>query len=120
MQVMEAIARGEAAAEARVVTHDGISSLYHTLDDQVVTRLEEAVLCCYLRDFESACAIFDGFASDMQRHPAIGYQHAQLSWVQWEKLKCAKVLRQALDATGYFQPPFLENQVYALLRFPRH
>lgn len=113
---MEAIATGEVAADARVVTHGELSSLYHTLDDEVVARLEEAILCCYLRDFESALAIFDGFASDLQRHPVIAYQHAQFYWMQWEHFKCAKILGQALDSTDLFHSQFLNTQVYTLLR----
>ena len=112
---MESIASGEVAADARIVIYGDLSSLYRTLDDEIVPRLEEAILCCYLRDFESAQTIFDGFASDLQRHPVIAYQHAQSYWMQWEHFKCAKVIRQALDSADLYQSQLHNTHVYTLL-----
>ena len=113
---MESIFHPPGPVDAQKFQYGDLGSLYHTLDHEVVERLEEAILCCWLRDFESAMAIFDSFPMKLRHHPVIAYQHSQAYWMQWSHFKGANIVQEALAAASRFQSPFQQSDVYILLR----
>ena len=102
--------------DAREFQYGDLRSLYHTLDSNVVDRLEEAILCCWLRDFEQAITIFNSFTAELRRHPVIAYQHSQAYWMQWSHFKGAKVLQEALAVADESQQLSQYPGVHLLLR----
>lgn len=113
---MGSIALPSGSLDARTFRYSDLRSLHHTLEAQVVAQLEEASLCCFLRDFEPAQEIFDTFPVDLCCHPVIAYQHAQVYWLQWLQYKGAEILEKALAAEGKFESVFRDSGVYTLLR----
>lgn len=102
--------------DARKFRYGDIRSLHHTLDTAAAARLEEAALCCCLRDFDSAVAIFDAFPVDSLNHPVIAYYHSQVYWLQWRLFKCADILEGALTAANQSLPQFGDTGICTLLR----
>ena len=116
---MDLVTLPEGTPNARTFTYGEIRSLYHTLDNEIVTSLEEASLCCCLRDFKAATKIFDAFSDELRAHPVIAFEHAQLYWLQWFQYKGKDILEKALAAKGRFEPRFNDSGIYTLLRLCR-
>ena len=102
--------------DARIFKYGELPSLYYTLDDETVARVEEAALCCSLRDFESALAIFEALPIEVGSHPLVAYHHSQAYWLQWCHFKSANILWEALAEADAFAPRFKDTGVYTLLR----
>ncbi|KAL8826724.1 MAG: hypothetical protein Q9191_003620 [Dirinaria sp. TL-2023a] len=102
--------------DVREFQYGDLRSLYHTLEPEVVDRLEEAILCCWLRDFEPAIAIFKSFNAELGHHPVIAYQHNQAYWMQWSHSKSAEILQEGLAAADGFRRLFQDSGIYLLLR----
>jgi hypothetical protein len=105
--------------DAREFRYGDIRSLHHTLDTATVARLEEAALCCCLRDFDSAAAIFQAFPVESLNHPVVAYYHSQVYWLQWLLFKCADILDRASTTANQFLPQFENTGIYTLLRLFR-
>lgn len=116
---MESTIYPPGSQDARDFSYGDIRSLHSTLDGATAAQLEEAILCCHLRDFEPALAIFNDFPSKLRVHPVIAYYHSQAYWLQWLHFKGANVLQEAQAAADDFVPQFRDSGVYTLLRMCR-
>ena len=113
---MEPACLPQVSLDARMFRYGDLPSLYHTLDHQIIVRLEEAILCCCLRDFNSAVAVFDSFSVELRHHPVIAYQHSQAYWMQWSHFKGAEILQEALSAAEKSRADIQDPGVFTLLR----
>lgn len=116
---MASIVGPPGSLDARKSRYGDIRSLHHTLDTATAARLEEAALCCCLRDFDSAAAIFHAFPVESLNHPVVAYYRSQVYWLQWLPLKCADILDGALTTANQFLPQFEDTGIYTLLRLFR-
>lgn len=102
--------------DARKFKYGSLSSLYDTLDASTTARLEEAALCCHMRDFQAALTILDAFPVEIRHHPVVAYEHSQIYWLEWSLLDCARILREALMWAEENRDDVDERGIYTLLR----
>lgn len=90
-------------------------SLYHTLDPDTVTLLEEAILYNRVRGYEQSDAIINTFPPPLTNHPVVAFEHSQNHWLSWRVRDCHTILRDAVAWTkmhGEVDAP----EIYTLLR----
>ena len=102
--------------DARKFQYGSLSSQYDTLDASTIAQLEQAALCCHMRDFQAALTILESFPVDIRHHPVVAFEHSQVYFLDWSLLDCARVLRDALIWAEENRPDVDEHGIYTLLR----
>lgn len=102
--------------DARKFKYGSLSSQYDTLDASTTAQLEQAALCCHMRDFQAALVILDALPLEIRHHPVVAFEHSQVYWFDWSLLDCARVLREALVWAEENRADYAENGIYTLLR----
>ena len=106
----------EEAFDARDFRYAPLLSQHDDLDTATMARIEEAVMCCHLRDFQAALCIFDALPVEIAQHPLIVYQRSQVYWLDWSLYKCEKVLEEGITWAKDHTPNSAEPGIYTLLR----
>lgn len=102
--------------DARKFKYGSLSSQYDTLDASTTSQLEQAALCCHMRDFQAALAILEAFPQEIRHHPVVAFEHSQVYWLEWSLLNCARILQEALIWGDENRADFAETGIYTLLR----
>lgn len=102
--------------DARKFQYGSLSSLYDTLDASTTAQLEQAALCCHMRDFQAALTILESLPVEIRHHPVVAFEHSQVYFYYECFLDCARVLRDALKWAEENRPDVDEHGIYALLR----
>ena len=104
------------AFDARHFRYASLLSEYGDLDIATMARIEEAAMCCHLRDFQAALCIFDALPVEIAQHPLIVYERSQVYWLDWSLYKCEKVLEEGITWGKTHLPDSAEPGIYTLLR----
>jgi len=107
---------GDVTLDARRFRYGSLSSQCNDFNAATIARIEEAAMCCHLRDFQAALQIFDALPLHLSRHPAIVYEHSQVYWLDWSLFKCETVLSERVAWAKEHVPGFSSPGVYTLLR----
>lgn len=102
--------------DARKFQYGSLSSQYDTLDATTTAQLEQAALCCHMRDFQAALTILESFPVEIRHHPVVAFERSQVYFLDWSLLDCARVLRDALIWAKENRPDVDEHGIYTLLR----
>ena len=96
--------------------YGSLSSQYVNLDAAAVARIEEAAMCCHLRDFQAGLQVLETLPPELSRHPAIVYEKSELCWYSWSLIKCEEILEEGLAWAERNVSDSSSNGVYTLLR----
>lgn len=102
--------------DARKFKYGFLSSQYDTLDASTAAQLEQAALCCHMRDFPAALTILNAFPVEVRHHPVVAVEHSQVYFLEWNLLDCARILREALSWAEENRADVDEHGIYTLLR----
>lgn len=108
--------RKEDAFDARHFRYVSLLSQYDDLDMATMAKIEEAAMCCHLRDFQAALCIFDALPVEIAQHPLIVYERSQVYWLDGSLYKCEKVLEEGITWGKDHKPDSAEPGIYTLLR----
>lgn len=109
-------AEADEALDARQFHYGSLCSQYGGLDNATIARIEDAAMCCHLRDFQAALHIFDALPPELSHHPVVVYEHSQVHWLDWSLYKCEKVLEEGIAWAKENTPNSGRPGVYTLLR----
>lgn len=104
------------AFDARQFRYASFPSQHDDLDIATIATIQEAALCCHLRDFEAALRIFDALPGETLQHPLIVYERSQVYWLDWSLYKCEKVLEEGIAWGREHAPDSPKPGIYTLLR----
>ena len=107
---------GDVTLDARCFRYTSLPSHFDGLDDSTIARIEEAPMCCHLRDFESALQIFEALPSEFSWHPALVYEYSNVLWNYWSLHKCEKVLERGISWAKEHTKGSQQPGIYTLLR----
>ena len=106
----------EEAFDARNFRYASLHSEHDDLDIATMARIEEAAMCCHLRDFQAALCIFDALPIEIAQHPLVVYERSQVYLLDWSLYKCEKVLEEGIIWGKTHSPDSAEPGIYTLLR----
>lgn len=109
-------AEADEALDARQFHYGSLCSQYGDLDNATIARIEEAAMCCHLRDFQAALHIFDALPPELSQHPVVVYERSQVYWLDWSLYECEKVLEEGIAWSKKNTPDSGRPGVYTLLR----
>lgn len=78
------------------VVNGRFRSLYDTLDEDTVLKLDRAVLYGNVGAFEDALALIASIAPELQCSGVVSVEHSLILWNQGEYLQAAEILRRAI------------------------
>lgn len=116
MSAYEHLPDWENVSDAREFKYGSLPSQYDTLDASTTMQLEQAALCCHMRDFQAALSALDAFPAEIRHHPVVAFEHSQVYWLEWSLLDCARILREALTWAEENRADVDEHGIYTLLR----
>ncbi|KAG8525556.1 uncharacterized protein KY384_009200 [Bacidia gigantensis] len=108
--------KDEDTFDARQFRYTSLQSQYDDLDGATFAQIEEAAMCCHLRDFQAASCILDALPLEIRQHPAIVYERSQILWLDWSLFKCESVLEGGIVWGKDHIPDSAKPGIYALLR----
>ena len=79
------------------VVYGRFRSLYATLDEDTISKLENAVLYGYVEAFDKALALIASINPDLQCNAVVSAEHSLILWNQGKYLQAAEILRKAID-----------------------
>ena len=106
----------EEAFDARQFRYSSLLSQYDNLEIATIAKIEEAAMCCHLRDFQAAFSIFDALPVEILQHPIVVYERSQVYWLDWSLYKCEKVLEEGIAWGKDHASGSAELGIYTLLR----
>lgn len=106
----------EQAFDARQSRYASLLSQHDHLDGATIAKIEEAAMCCHLRDFQAALCIFDALPVEILQHPSVVYERSQVYWLDWSLYKCEKVLEEGIAWGKDHTPDSAKPGIYTLLR----
>ena len=106
----------EDTVDARQFRYVSLLSQYDHLDIATIAKIEEAAMCCHLRDFRAALCIFDTLPVQVEQHPLIVYERSQVYWLDWSLYKCEKVLEEGITWGKDHRTDSADPGIYTLLR----
>ena len=106
----------EEAFDARQFRYASLLSQHDGLDTATIAKIEEAAMCCHLRDFLAALCIFDALPVEILQHPLTVYERSQVYWLDWSLYKCEKVLEEGIAWGKDHTPDSAKPGIYTLLR----
>ena len=106
----------EDCIDARQYRYASVSSQHDDIDLATMAKIEEAAMCCHLRDFQGALCIFDALPADASQHPSIVYERSQVYWLDWSLYKCEKVLEEGIAWGKDRATDSAKTGIYTLLR----
>ena len=104
------------ALDARQFRYASLLSQHDHLDIATIAKIEEAAMCCHLRDFQAASYIFDALPAEISHHPSIVYERSQVYWLNWSLYKCEKVIEEGIAWGKDHTPNSAQPGIYTLLR----
>ena len=106
----------EETFDARQFRYASLLSQRDDLDIATIAKIEEAAVCCHLRDFQAALCIFDALPANVRQHPSIVYERSQVYWLDWSLYKCETVLEEGIAWGKDRTPDSAKPGIYTLLR----
>lgn len=106
----------EETFDARQFRYASLLSQRDDLDVATIAKIEEAAMCCHLRDFQAALCIFDALPAKVRQHPSIVYERSQVYWLDWSLYKCETVLEEGITWGKDRTPDSAKPGIYTLLR----
>ena len=98
------------------LSYGSLSSQYIDLSDTTIVQIEEAAMCCHLRDFPAGLQILDSLPVELSRHPAVVYERSELLWHNWSLTSCEEFLEESLAWAKEHVPNSGKYGIYTLLR----
>lgn len=108
--------QAEEKLDARKYQYISLPSQCGTIDDLYMGQLEEAAMCCHLRDFKAALRIFKTLPPDIRHHPAVVFEESQVNWLDWSLYESEEVIRAGIAWGKEHAPKFADAGIYSLLR----
>lgn len=106
----------EEVFDARQYRYVSLLSQRDDLDVATIAKIEEAAMCCHLRDFQAASSIFDALPVEISKHPFVVYERSQVYWLDWSLYKCEGVLEEGNAWGKDHAPDSVKLGIYTLLR----
>ena len=106
----------EETFDARQFRYASLLSQRDGLDAATIAKIEEAAMCCHLRDFQAALCIFDALPAKVRQHPSIVYERSQVHWLDWSLYNCETVLEEGITWGKELTPDSAKPGIYTLLR----
>ena len=106
----------EEAFDACQFQYASLLSQHDNLDIATIAKIEEAAMCCHLRDFQAALRIFDALPVETTQHPLVVYERSQVYWLDWSLYQCEKVLEEGIAWGKDHTPDSSKPGIYTLLR----
>ena len=91
-------------------------SLYVTLDEDTVLKLDKAVLYGYVEAFEDALGLVASIAPALQCTSVVSVEHSLILWNQGKYLEAAEVLRQAIALARREGKNVHSHGIYTVIR----
>ena len=106
----------EETFDARQFRYASLLSQRDDFDVATIAKIEEAAMCCHLRDFQAALCIFDALPAKIRQHPSIVYERSQVYWLDWSLYNCERVLEEGIAWGKDLTPDSAKPGIYTLLR----
>lgn len=106
----------EETFDARQFRYVSLPSQQGHFDHATMAKIEEAAMCCHLRDFQAALRILDALPMETLQHPAVVYERSQVHWLDWSLYQSEKVLEEGITWRRDHAPDSADPGIYTLLR----
>lgn len=108
--------KNEDELDARKFQYISLPSQCDAIDNVSLVKLEDAAMCCHLRDFKAASRIFKALPAEIFWHPLVVYEQSQVYWLDWSLYECENVLQKGIAWGKDHWPDSAKSGIYTLLR----
>jgi hypothetical protein len=91
-------------------------SLYHTLDEDTVWKLDRAVLYGNVEAFDDALALIASVNPELKYSGVVSIEHSLILWNQGEYLQAAEILRESIAFAKRVGKDVQSHGIYTLIR----